>query len=93
MSYDTICSYCGQECYTDEMVTPEQCKTCHVDYCLHKNIMREYEGSSVYRARWTEHCIDCGVFREMRFYFPTESKGYQMTLEDWEHDEVNVTCV
>ena len=90
MSLDTICKYCGGECYFDEMQTVEKCKTCFVQDCSHKDTIRNYEGSSHHRVRFTEHCIRCNAFREYRFYFPTKTSTHMMTLEDWEHDEVNI---
>ena len=90
MTLDTICKYCGGECYDDEMHTEEKCKTCFVQDCHHKETIRNYEGSSHHRARFTEHCIKCNAFREMRFYFPTNTTGHMFTCEDWDHDEVNV---
>ena len=87
-----ICGYCGADYLWPEEVNKDgKCKACIVNDCSHKNIDREYEGSTYYRARWTIHCIDCGVYRTMRFYFPQtkDNNGYSMTLEDWDHDEVS----
>jgi hypothetical protein len=90
MMFDTTCKYCGGECYTDEMQTLEKCKTCFVQECWHKDTVRSYEGSSHHRVRFLEHCINCNAFREYRFYFPTKTKGHMMTLENWDHDEVDL---
>jgi len=92
MSDDNIrCEYCGaDELWEDEMGPDGKCKTCIVNDCLHKEIVRNYEGSNHWRARWTIHCINCGAFREMRFYFPQTkgNNGHSMTLENWDHEEV-----
>ena len=90
MTLDTICKYCGGECYDDEMHDAEKCKTCFVQDCSHADTVRSYEGSSHHRARFMEHCIKCHAFREYRFYFPTKTSGHMMSLEDWDHDEVHL---
>ena len=85
------CTYCGAtELWEDEMHDEEKCKVCFVNDCSHKEIIRNYEGSNHWRARWTIHCIKCNAFQEMRFYFPQTkgNNGYSMTLEPWDHEDI-----
>ena len=67
--YETICRYCGAECWLDEMKTDEKCWTCFVQDCRHRNIMREYAGSTHNRVRCIEYCCDCESKREIFFYY------------------------
>jgi len=92
MSDDDIrCTYCGAECYEEEMFDSEKCNQCHVQDCTHKLTTREYVGSNYHRARFQEICLNCECFREIRFYFCVRSTntGYTATHEDWEHDSIN----
>jgi len=78
------CEYCGCDyLWPEEVDSNGKCKACIVNDCLHKEIVREYEGSNVHRVRFTEHCIKCGVFREIRLYFR------QGKTSDWDHEEVS----
>jgi len=91
MSELLSCEYCGGEDYDASELKLGKCMICIVNDCLHKEIIREYEGSNHWRARFTIHCIHCNAFREMRFYFPQAktNTGHSMTLEDWDHEEIN----
>ena len=90
MTYDTTCQYCGGECYDDEMHDATKCKQCFVEDCNHADTVRSYEGSSHHRARFSEHCIRCQAFREIRFYFANKTSDMQGTISAWEHDEVHL---
>jgi len=67
--YETICRYCGAECWLDEMKTDEKCWTCFVQDCRHRNIMREYHGSTHERVACVELCCDCESERMVVFYY------------------------
>ena len=87
MNYDTICKYCGAECYDDEMETSEKCKTCHVQDCLHKNVYRELGDAQLqHKVEVLEHCLDCKAFRGHIFYYT----GTNQITTEWDHDEVHV---
>jgi len=90
MSDEVMCAYCGVECYDFEMKTDDKCLQCFVEECLHRETMRQYEASSHHRARFSEHCIRCDAFREIRFYFATKASDIQGTIEAWQHDEVRL---
>ena len=84
MSDEVMCAYCGVECYDFEMKTDDKCLQCFVEECLHRETMRQYEASSHHRARFSEHCIRCDAFREIRFYFATKASDIQGTIEEIE---------
>lgn len=85
MIYETEqCSYCGMECFDDEL-TDGKCKECIVEDCRHRNAWTEYTASTAHRARFVEHCSDCQSWREYRFYFEGEQAR---VVGPWRSDEV-----
>lgn len=92
--YDVVCGYCGAECWDDEMHSDNKCKQCHVESCNHTNQYKEMADMEVQnRLKILIHCLDCGAYRYCRFHYPTKTKGYIMTLENWEHEEVNMEAI
>jgi hypothetical protein len=67
--YEVICTYCGAECWLDEMKTKEKCWECHVLECRHIHVIRDYQGSTNDRARFSEYCCTCESYRDVFFYF------------------------
>lgn len=87
MTFETICKYCGDECYDDEMHNGDICKTCYVENCNHTNIYRELGDAQLQRkVEVLEHCLDCKAFRYHTFYYT----GTNQITSTWDHDEVHI---
>ena len=83
---DTIqCAYCGMECFDDELNDDDKCRECIVEDCRHRQTYTEYTSNNVHRARFVECCIDCGCWREYRFYFTCDQAR---VVGPWRSDEV-----
>jgi len=87
MTFDTICKYCGGECYDHEMHTSSKCKTCFVEECSHVNTYKELGDYSIqHKVEILESCLTCKCFRTITLFYT----GTNVTVEDWDHDEVHV---
>ena len=87
MVFDTRCLYCGQDCWDDEMHNADKCKTCFVQDCSHKDTYKELGDCAIqHKVEILETCLTCKCFRTITLYYT----GNNVTLEDWDHDEVNV---
>jgi len=86
MEYET-CGWCGDDqVFPGDLQEDGKCKQCFVEDCSHKPefLVRQYEGSNNQRVRFTEMCIRCNAFREIRLYFDQGRPG------KWDHDEVHI---
>jgi len=87
MTFDTICKYCGGECYDDEMYNSSKCKTCFVQECSHVNTYKELGNYAIqHKVEILETCDKCKCFRTITLFYT----GTNVIVEDWDHDEVHV---
>lgn len=80
------CSYCGMECFQDELNDDDKCQECIVEDCRHRSTWTDYVSSNSQRAKFLEHCTDCSSWRIYRFYFHTKT---QRLVGPWRHDDVD----
>ena len=87
MSFDTSCSYCGEECYNDEMKTSTKCLRCFVDDCSHKDTYKELGDYKIQNSvEVLETCLKCDCFRTITLYYT----GDNVITAKWDHEEVHV---